>query len=295
MLVPGIIFCLINLFHGSLSYLKGFAIPMATDIAFALGILSLIKTRIPKSLLILLSAIAIVDDLGAILIIGIFYSHDLSLLFCLLSLLIFLILIGLNFFKIQRLELFLFFGLLLWGCLIKSGIHATLAGVLIALTIPTHKDHNLSLLHKLENKLLTPVSYFIIPLFVLFNAGISFQAESLNTADWMNLFQQYYPILLGILLGFLIGKPIGIFCTTWGLTRLNWVTLPQGLSLFHVFGVSLLAGIGFTMSIFISDLAFSPDIKILFFCKLGIFLASIISGAIGLLYLRFKSTASIYT
>ncbi len=274
MIIPGLIFILIN-WHSPLD-LKGWAIPVATDIAFAMGVLSILGRRIPKGLMVFLAAIAIADDLGAILVIAIFYSHGLSWIFCLIALLIFFVLIILNFLKVRWLSVYLLLGVFLWLALDKSGIHTTIAGVLFAMTIPADSKNNL--LEKLEKILLLPVNYWIVPIFVLLNAGISFSGVGLNNF-------LFSTVTLGIFLGLLLGKPIGIFGTTWILTRLKICSLPENVSMKLVFGMSLLAGIGFTMSIFISGLAFPGNTLNLLDCKLGIFSASLCSAFFGLAWI----------
>jgi len=276
-IAPAIIFILINFNHPE--NIQGWAIPVATDIAFSLGVLSLLKNKIPRNLIIFLSAIAIADDLGAILIIAIFYTKNLSLLFCLLSLGLVFILFLFNFLKIQLTFLYLILGALLWITLFKSGINPTIAGVLLAFSLPIH------LIPKLEKKLLTPINYLIIPLFVFLNAGINLSGFS--------LFQTFSePLTLGILLGLFIGKPVGIFGSLFLLTKTPWFKLPKDLNLSLIFGMSLIAGIGFTMSIFITDLAFPSllpgNAQAILDCKVGIFMGSVLSAILGVLVIHFS-------
>lgn len=283
MIVPGLIFIAVN--HHSSAYLKAWAVPVATDIAFAMGVLCILGRRIPKNLMVFLAAIAIADDLGAIIVIAIFYTQTLSWLFLGLSGLIFLVLLTLNFLKIRSLWIYLLLGLLLWWTVEHSGVHSTIAGVLLAMMIPAEAQNNL--LEKLERILLAPVNYGIVPLFVLLNAGV----------DLSDIGHGISPILtstltLGVFLGLLIGKPIGIYGTTWLLTRSKLCVLPVGVNMRLVFGMSLLAGIGFTMSIFISGLSFPGNGINLLDCKLGIFGASVGSAFLGLGWLGWVTKSS---
>mgnify|MGYP000090062427 CR=1 FL=1 len=212
MMAPALIFFLIE--FKSPENFHGWAVPVATDIAFALGVLSILKRKIPSSLITFLSAIAIADDLGAILIIAIFYTKNLSILFCILALGAALILFLLNFLKNAHTSLYLILGCLLWAALLKSGINPTIAGVLLAFSLP------ISLIPRLEKKLLTPVNYLIIPLFIFLNAGISFSGFS-----FLHTFSQ--SLTLGVLFGLLIGKPLGIFGTIYLLTKTPFFKLPK--------------------------------------------------------------------
>lgn len=279
MIAPALIFILLD--FNSPENLQGWAIPVATDIAFSLGVLSLLKNKIPRNLIIFLSTIAIADDLGAVLIIAIFYTKNLSLLFCLLSFGLVFLLFLLNFLKISHTFLYLILGTLLWITLFKSGINPTIAGVLLAFSLP------ISLIPKLEKKLLSPVNYFIIPLFVFLNAGINFSGFNLLETFSHNL-------TLGVLLGLLIGKPLGIFGTIYLLTKTPFFKLSKDLSLSLIFGMSLIAGIGFTMSIFITDLAFPSlvpgNAQAILDCKVGIFMGSLISAILGILVINVSGT-----
>jgi len=277
MVAPALIFFLIE--FKSPENLHGWAVPVATDIAFALGVLSILKRKIPSSLITFLSAIAIADDLGAILIIAIFYTKNLSILFCIMALGTALILFLLNFLKNSHTSLYLILGCLLWAALFKSGINPTISGVLLAFSLP------MNLIPRLEKKLLTPVNYLIIPLFIFLNAGLSFSGF-----NFIHTFSQ--SLTLGVLFGLLIGKPLGIFGSIYLLTKTPLFKLPKNLNLSLIFGMSLIAGIGFTMSIFITDLAFpniSPEnAQAILDCKIGIFTGSLISAILGLLFINFS-------
>ncbi|MBS0288588.1 MAG: Na+/H+ antiporter NhaA [Proteobacteria bacterium] len=280
-IVPAFIFYAFNSQH-SLS-LKGWAIPTATDIAFSLGILALLGKRIPSSLKIFLMTIAIFDDFAAILIIAIFYTGNLSTLSLTLASIAIALLILCNYLNVKALSVYFFIGTLLWFFVLKSGVHATLAGVILAFIIPnTIKGEAISPLHTIEYKLQPWVSFFIIPLFAFTNSGINFKDISLN--DFLN------PLTLGITLGLFLGKQIGIFGTTFLLVKLKMATLPQKTNWRHIYGVAVLAGIGFTMSLFISSLAFEHyhrDFTIL--SRIGILGGSLVSAILGYFILKTNS------
>ena len=272
MLVPAGIYLLVNATHPQ--QWGGWAIPSATDIAFALGILSLLGNRVPRALFIFLSALAIIDDLGAILIIATFYSQTLSWVYLLSGFICLLILIFFNRLGIQKLRPYLAVGFILWYCLLHSGIHPTIAGVLVGMTIPLRSKTNHSPLKTVEHRLHAPVSYFIIPLFVLLNAGISLRGISLSETALST-------VTCGVFFGLVVGKCVGIFGAVALMVKRNWVKLPQGITLLHYLPISLLAGIGFTMSIFISELAFPTQAQWLMEAKLGILCGSLISAVLG--------------
>lgn len=281
MLVPAIIFLLINLNHPQ--YHAGWAIPVATDIAFSLGVLALLGNKIPQSLKVFLTTLAIVDDIGAIMIIALFYSNHIFFIYLLLALTTILILCLLNYLQINLLWPYLLFGLLLWIFITKSGIHSTVAGVILAFTIPHQNNltNNFSLLKILENKIHPWVAFGIIPLFALGNAGLRF--------DDINLQLATSPLVLGIFFGLILGKQWGVFASTWISKKLNLVDLPSQTNWQDIYGVSALCGIGFTMSLFIGSLAFpniySPEISMI---KLGVISASTVSGIMGYLILYFS-------
>ncbi|MCZ0961357.1 Na+/H+ antiporter NhaA [Paracoccus benzoatiresistens] len=262
----------------------GWAIPSATDIAFALGVISLLGSRVPTSLKVFLAALAIIDDLGAVVVIGLFYTTGLSPADLGIAALIFAALLGLNRAGVLRLWPYLVLGVMLWFFVWRSGIHATIAGVLLALTIPLKRTPATpeappaeSPLHRLEHALMTPVSFVIIPIFGFANAGVSFAGLG---ADAL-----VAPVTLGVATGLALGKLVGIFGSVIILVRLDWADLPVGASWMQMFGTALLCGIGFTMSLFISLLAFA-DPLLQDEAKIGILIGSLISGVAGYTVLR---------
>ncbi len=279
MAVPATIFALFN-YSGD--GIRGWGIPMATDIAFALGVLSLLGSRVPLSLKVFLTAVAIVDDIGAILVIAIFYSEGIQWAlvgggFAILALLGILNRIG-----IRSLAAYLLPGLVLWFLFLKSGVHATVAGVLLAMALPAHakSDHSLSPLERLEHVLQPYVSYGIMPLFALANAGVALGAGALQALG--------QPIGLGVALGLLVGKPIGILLASWLAVKAGLAALPNRVRWGQMLGVGVLAGIGFTMSLFITELAFA-DPESVDAAKVAILAASVLAGVVGYTILR-KST-----
>ena len=277
MVVPGLIYYFFN--HGT-EYGKGWAIPMATDIAFSLAIISMLGKRAPLSLKIFLAALAIVDDLGAIMVIAIFYTDQLHWDYLGLSALMVVILILLNFFKFKKHIFYLIPGLFLWYFMHHSGIHATIAGVLLAFTIPTNtSDTEISPLEKLEQKLHLPVNFLIMPIFALANTNITFKDGMVD-----GLFSNFG---YGIILGLVLGKIIGINLFSWIFIKLKISSLPDKSSWSQMLGAGLLAGIGFTMSIFIALLSFKGHAEIQDEAKFAILIASIISGIAGYSLLRY--------
>lgn len=277
MVVPALFYLLVN---GGTEFSHGWGVPMATDIAFSLGILSLLGKRVPISVKIFLTALAIIDDLGAILAIAIFYTENISWMYLGLALGIFAVLILLNLFKVKRPYIFFVFGLVMWYFLFNSGVHATLAGVLLAFTIP------MSRLEKLEHNLHDPVSFIIIPIFALANTAIIIPGDIIGALT--------SKISYGILAGLVLGKPLGIFILSYLLVKLKVADLPEGLNWHHIIGMGIIAGLGFTMSIFIAMLAFkNPQYQI--DAKLAVLLASLIAAILGYLYLFFfgKPSATI--
>lgn len=260
----------------------GWAIPSATDIAFALGVLALLGDRVPTSLKIFLTAIAIMDDLAAIVIIAIFYTAQLHLGALAVSAAILLGLVLLNRRGVTALWPYLLGGLLLWFFVLESGVHATLAGVALAMVIPLRKspacpDDLTSPLHRLEHALHKPVAFVIVPLFGFANAGLSFTGVSL--ANLMD------PVPLGVALGLFFGKQLGVFLTAWAIVRLGWADMPKYASTGQLYGVSVLCGIGFTMSLFIGNLAFRQA-HLIDETKIGVLAGSLVSALLGLLILR---------
>lgn len=270
MLVPAIIYVTINMSHGTLS---GFGIPMATDIAFSITMLTLVSNRIPPSLKVFLTALAIIDDLGAIIVIALFYTHQFSILFFIISLFLILLLYMFNQIGYQYLNLYLLFGIFLWFCLYKTGIHPTITGVILAFVIPFNKNPQRSLSHKLQNKLHAPVTYVILPLFVLANTGIIISQNSYGQIFTVNS--------IGIILGLVVGKPLGITLFSFLAIKFKICQMFSNLTFKHIFGAGLLAGIGFTMAIFLSNLAFSEN-NIVSTSIIAIIIASILSSLLGL-------------
>ncbi|WP_327037537.1 Na+/H+ antiporter NhaA [Moraxella canis] len=277
MIVPALIYAAFN--YGNPEQLAGWAIPAATDIAFALGVLSLLGNRVPNALKVFLVSIAIFDDLGAIVIIALFYTSDLSLFSLAVAAVCFPFLFLLNRMNVVRLTPYLLIGLVMWAALLKSGVHATLAGVLLAFFIPLRNknDPEHSPLEELEHDLHNTVAFGVLPLFAFANAGISLAGTSIDTL--------LHPVPLGIAAGLFIGKQIGVMAAVFFCLKLGLAGLPKGTTVKQLYGVSMLCGIGFTMSLFISGLAFGgiPDG---FDPRLGIILGSIISGVIGYVILR---------
>lgn len=281
MLVPAALFALCN--SGSPTS-RGWGIPMATDIAFAIGILSVLGNRVPKSLKIFLTALAIVDDLGAILVIAIFYTTDLHFVYLLYAASIFALQIALNYFGVKKLVFYIIPGMLLWYFIHHSGIHATIAGVLTAIAIPADsKKRSYSPLERLESILSNPVSYIIMPLFALVNTNIRFESEMLKGLT--------NPLGLGIMAGLVIGKPLGITFTSWLAIQLKVAKKPNKASWKQISGVSMLGGIGFTMSIFVSILSFSNSLFQLE-AKFSVLISSIIAATTGYIVLNYLSKSN---
>src|SRR3954468_1777973 len=281
MAAPALIYVALNV--SARETVRGWAIPTATDIAFALGVLALLGSRVPVSLKIFLTALAIIDDLGAVAIIAAFYTADLSLAWLGLAGLTLVVLAGLNRAGVERLAFYLGLGVLLWFFVLKSGVHATLAGVALALTVPLRPspgrpDDPASPLHILEHALHPWVAYLIVPVFGFANAGVS-----LSGMSWAAVLA---PLPLGIAAGLFVGKQIGIFLTTWAAATLHWAERPEHATWPQVYGVSLLCGIGFTMSLFIGLLAFpiAPDLQDE--VKIGVLTGSLLSALVGALVLR---------
>lgn len=274
MLVPAAIYAI---FNNGLRTEDGWGIPMATDIAFALAIISMLGKKIPSSLKIFLAALAIVDDLGAIMIIALFYTKELHLDQLLYAGGIFALLVLLNYFGVKKLIFYIIPGIFLWYFVHHSGIHATIAGVLLAFTIPTNPVKEISPLEKLEHGLVSPVNYLIMPLFALANTNIRFESTMIDGL--------YSPLGIGIIAGLFLGKPIGITIFAWISVKLRFSTLPSRSTWKHIIGVGFLAGIGFTMSLFISLLSFSnPELTAE--AKFSILTGSVISGITGFFILK---------
>ncbi len=280
MAVPAIIYLMFNM--DDPIAVNGWAIPAATDIAFALGILSLLGKRVPVSLKIFLMALAIIDDLGAIVIIALFYTAKLSMISVAIALISLAVLIALNKFGVAKKAAYFIVGIVLWVSVLKSGVHATLAGVALAFTIPLNakdeKGQSISPLKEIEHDLHFWVAFLILPLFAFVNAGVNVNQISFS--------QMAGPVPLGIILGLFIGKQLGVFSFSWFAIKFKLAKLPQGSNWMQLYGVSILTGIGFTMSLFISSLAFQDDSIFQYTDRLGILVGSFISGIVGYLVLK---------
>ena len=274
MLIPALIYILIN--FNNFETLRGWAIPSATDIAFSLGVLSLLGKRVPISLKVFLTALAIIDDLGAIIIIAFFYSGSVKTFFLLMMFACMIILITLNRLNVRNFFPYLIVGVLLWEFTHQSGIHATIAGVLLALTIP-HKDNNKShknsLLVKLEHLISPYVLFGIMPIFAFANAGVSLDGITFKTL--MN------PVPLGILCGLFIGKQIGVFIFSYISIKLKIADMPNNSNWGTFYGVGILTGIGFTMSLFVGNLAFANNMEYIDGVKIGVLTGSLLSTLFG--------------
>ena len=281
MAVPALIYVAFN--QGSPETLRGWAIPTATDIAFALGVLSLLGNRVPASLKVFLAALAILDDLGAVVIIALFYTGAISALDLGLAAAVLAVLVALNRMGVTRLLPYLLLGLLLWLFVLRSGVHATIAGVLLALTIPLRPapaapDDMTSPLHRLEHALVRPVAFLIVPVFGFANAGVSFAGIGPGVL--------LEPLTAGIALGLLAGKAVGVFGAAGLAIRLGLAAMPLRATWLHLLGVALLCGIGFTMSLFIGLLAFGGNAMFQDAVKIGILCGSTAAGLLGYALLR---------
>ncbi len=272
MLVPALFYVFIN--FGDSETLKGWAIPSATDIAFSLGVLSLLGKRVPLSLKVFLTALAIIDDLGAIVIIALFYSGDLSIKYLILMLAAFIILLLINKFNIKKFLPYLIVGLFLWDFTHNSGVHATIAGVLLAMTIPHRKqEKDFSLLIKIEHAISPYVAFGIMPLFAFANAGVSL--EGLTFGSLLN------KVPLGILLGLFVGKQLGVFIFSYVSIKTKIAQMPNDTSWYNFYGVGVLTGIGFTMSLFVGNLAFAENMQYMDGVKIGVLTGSLLSTLFG--------------
>ena len=276
MIVPALIYAALNL--GDATAMRGWAVPTATDIAFALGVLALLGSRIPVSLKVFLTALAIIDDLGAVVIIAVLYTAHIELLWLALAVGTVGGLFGLNRLKVGSLVPYLILGLLLWIFTMRSGVHATLSGVALAATVPLnrspgHPDHPGSPLHRLEHALQPWVAYAIVPLFALANAGVSLAGLHLSGAA--------FGVPAGVALGLFLGKQFGVFAFTWGAIRLGIAHAPRDASMTQLYGVCVLCGIGFTMSLFIGLLAFPAAPELQGGVKVGVLIGSLCSALLG--------------
>jgi NhaA family Na+:H+ antiporter len=277
MLAPAVVYVLIN--YSNPENMSGWAIPTATDIAFSLAVLLLLGKSVPLSLKVFLLSLAIIDDLGAVLIIAFFYTSEISMIYLSYSAAVLALLILLNLSGSQKMYIYILLGIFLWYFVLKSGVHATIAGVLLATTIPNNQKNSIddSMLKQLEHKLHNFVGILVLPIFAFFNSDINFSDVTLDSL--------YSPLSLGIVLGLLIGKPIGITFFTYIGMKTKLFKLPDDVTLKDIFGLSFLCGIGFTMSLFINGLAFSDPVLV-DSSKLGIFIGSIVSAVAGYLILK---------
>ncbi|HGJ5882430.1 Na+/H+ antiporter NhaA [Arsenophonus sp.] len=276
MLLPALVYLFFN--SNDEIARQGWAIPAATDIAFALGIMALLGKRVPTELKVFLLALAIIDDLGVILIIALFYTKSVSIMALGLAMLSLLVLIWMNWRKVENTSAYLVVGVILWVCILKSGIHATLAGVIVGFLIPLKGGQNNSPSEQLEHLLHPWVAYLILPLFAFANAGIQLDDVTLtNLAS---------ALPIGVALGLLIGKPTGLFLFSWLALKLGVAKLPAKINLKQIFAVSVLCGIGFTMSIFIASLAFEGLDNFSTYARLGILIGSTLAAILGLLLLN---------
>jgi NhaA family Na+:H+ antiporter len=280
MIVPALIHFA---FNSGTSTQNGFGIPMATDIAFSLAILSLLGNRVPASLKIFLTALAIIDDLGAITVIALFYSTNFSFLNFAIAIALFIVMLILNRLKIYSVWIYLLIGMVMWFFMYRSGIHATITGVLLAFAIPFEKGNENSISYRLQHRLHLPVAFIILPLFALANTAIVIPSGVLQELSSGNSY--------GIILGLLIGKPLGIFMFSLVGMLLGWCTLPAGLKKHHLLWTGLIAGIGFTMSIFITLLAFN-DSSLVNVSKIAVIVGSLLSAVIGYFGLKFTLTTT---
>ena len=275
MVVPALVYALLS--QGDLQVLRGWAVPMATDIAFALGVLALMGSRVPLALKVLLTAIAIIDDLGAVLVIALFYTNQLALPALAAAAAVLAGLVLMNRQGVRVLPPYLVGGVLLWYCVLQSGVHATLAGVALALTIPVRRGGDpeafAAPLHRLEHGLHPWVAFLVLPVFGFANAGVSWSGVSLAELTGQ--------VPLGIAAGLLLGKPLGVFGLSWLAARLGLVELPPDVSWKQVLGLSCICGIGFTMSLFIGALAFADAPALAEQAKMGVLLGSALSGITG--------------
>ncbi len=274
MLVPAVIYLMITI--PDFDAMKGWAIPTATDIAFALALIAMLGKRVPMTLKVFVTALAIFDDVGAIAIIAIFYAGDISILSLSLACVCFSLLMVFNVFKLEKLAPYLCVGVVLWLCVLKSGVHATLAGVALAQTIPleSKQEPGYSPLKYLEHKLHSFVVYVVLPLFAFANAGVSL--SELGVKDLL------HPVSLGIVMGLFLGKQLGIFAAVYAAIKMRLCDMPKGCRMIHLYGASLLCGVGFTMSLFIGMLAFditNPEFAPL--VRIGVIIASLLSGIVG--------------
>ncbi|MDE3944748.1 Na+/H+ antiporter NhaA [Glaesserella parasuis] len=287
MIVPALVFTLIN--SDSPEFQQGWAIPMATDIAFALGVLGLLGKRVPFALKIFLLALAIIDDLGAIVVIAIFFSHELSTTALISAVIAITALIIMNRMRVTAICAYMVVGLILWASVLKSGVHATLAGVIIGFCVPLKGKNGEEPLAHFEHILAPWCSFVILPLFAFSNAGVSFAGMSLSTL--------FSPLTMGVALGLLVGKTLGVFSFSFLAVKLGIAQLSEGINFKQIFAVSVLCGIGFTMSMFLAGLAFGGDEadgQFISLARLGILIGSGISAVLGYYLLKLCTMPNIH-
>ncbi|MFW2587646.1 Na+/H+ antiporter NhaA [Sagittula sp. SSi028] len=278
MALPALVYLAFN--YSDPATVNGWAIPAATDIAFALGVLALVGDRVPSSLKVFLLTLAILDDMGAIVIIALFYTAELKVNYLFMALIPLAVMWYLNHKRVHRYAPILMLGVILWVLVLKSGVHATLAGVVTAFFVPLKDKWGKSPLHSLEHNLSPYVLYVIIPVFAFANAGVVLQGMSLSDLA--------APLPLGIALGLIVGKQLGVFGCTWLMVKLGWARMPHGATWAQIYGIACLAGIGFTMSLFIGSLSFDDPI-LMNQVRLGVLGGSIVSGILGYLALRLST------
>ena len=289
MVVPALFYVYFN--QGDSVAMRGWAIPTATDIAFALGILSMLGKRVPASLKVFLLALAIIDDLGAIVIIALFYTVDLSTISIIIASVALVVLIAMNRFGVIKKAAYIIVGVVLWVSVLKSGVHATLAGVALAFTIPLKSvdtnGNEISLVKSLEKDLHYWVAFFVLPLFAFVNAGINIKDVFIG--------QMAGNVPLGIITGLFLGKQLGVFLFSFVAIKLKLASLPANSNWLQLYGVSILTGIGFTMSLFVDSLAFTDDTLYQYTDKLAILIVSLLSGVAGYLVLRCSKGCGVET
>ncbi|WP_209346947.1 Na+/H+ antiporter NhaA [Pontixanthobacter sp. CEM42] len=280
MLVPAGIYILIA--GGDPQLTRGWAIPAATDIAFAMGVLGLLGSRVPASLRLFLLTVAIVDDIGAVMVIAVFYTANIKLMWVVASLVVLGVMMLMNRLHVSRILPYIFVALVLWFCVLNSGVHATIAGVVAALTIPMHRKDGNSLLEKLEHGLAPWSAYAIVPIFGFANAGVNLGGIGMDG--------MLAPLPLAVAAGLVLGKQLGIFTTIFVAAKIGFAKPPKGASWAEIWGVSILCGIGFTMSLFIGELAFPDYRELIDEAKIGILAGSVISAIMGYVILRMTTT-----
>ena len=279
MIVPAIVFMIVS---GGGEYTRGWAIPAATDIAFAMGVLGLLGSRVPASLRLFLLTVAIVDDIGAVLVIAFFYTDTIYVMWLAASVAVFGAMVALNKFDVDSFWPYIVLGIVLWYCVLNTGVHATIAGVVAALTIPMHRRDGNSMLERLEHTLAPWSAYLIVPVFGFANAGVSMAGLGMDAL--------FDPLPYAIAAGLVVGKQLGIFSTIWISERIGFAPRPANASWPEVWGISVLCGIGFTMSLFIALLAFEGNRLLIDEAKIGILVGSAISAVLGYVILRMTTT-----